>query len=142
MDRLFLDTNILIDLLAKRSPFDKAAAELASLADLEKVHLVVSALSFANAFYILSKYTTSKNVKEEIRKFKILTETADLTDKVIEQGFESDFVDFEDSLQYFCAISKSCTHLISRNGKHFKNSTIQVMNAEEYMNLFIKATRE
>ncbi|WP_111672431.1 type II toxin-antitoxin system VapC family toxin [Algoriphagus litoralis] len=134
MDRLFLDTNIVIDLLARRSPFDRAASEVASLADLEKVELVVSALSFANAFYILSKFTSSKIVKEEIRKFKILTDTSDLTDKVLEQGFESNFGDFEDSLQYFCALSKGCTHLITRNGKHFKNSLLPVMNAEEYLN--------
>lgn len=134
MDRLFLDTNIIIDLLAKRSPFDQAAKGVASLADLGKVELVVSALSFANAFYILSKFTSPKIAKEEIRKFKILTETSDLTDKVLEQGFESNFVDFEDSLQYFCALSKGCSHLITRNGKHFKNSLLPVINAEEYLN--------
>jgi predicted nucleic acid-binding protein len=134
MDRLFLDTNIVIDLLAKRSPFDQAASEVASLADLGKVELVVSALSFANAFYILSKFMSPKIAKEEIRKFKILTETSDLTDKVIEQGFESNFLDFEDSPQYFCALSKGCTHLIARNAKHFKNSLLPVKNAEEYLN--------
>lgn len=138
MDRLFLDTNIVIDLLAKRTPFDRAAAAIASLADLEKVQLVTSVLTFANAFYILSKYAATDTVKEEIRKFKILTETADLTDKILEKGFESEFLDFEDSLQYFCAISKNCSHIITRNGKHFKNSVIPVMTAEEYINSFSK----
>jgi predicted nucleic acid-binding protein len=134
MDRLFLDTNIVIDLLAKRSPFDKSAAGVASLADLEKVELIVSALTFANAFYIISKYADSIKVKEEIRKFKILTKTADLTDRNLEKGFESIFLDFEDTLQYHCALSENCTHLITRNGKHFKNSVLPVMTAEEYLN--------
>lgn len=133
MDRLFLDTNIVIDLLAKRAPFDQAAAGIASLADMGKVELIVSALTFANSFYILSKYAESGKVKEEIRKFKVLTKTADLTDRIIEKGFESDFFDFEDALQYHCSIKENCTRIITRNGKHFKNSTLPVMTAEEYL---------
>jgi predicted nucleic acid-binding protein len=133
MDRLFLDTNIVIDLLAKRAPFDAAAAGIASLADMGKIELIVSALTFANAFYIISKYADPDKVKEEIRKFKILTKTADLTDRILEKGFESDFLDFEDALQYHCALSANSTHIITRNGKHFRNSTLPVMMAEEYL---------
>lgn len=133
MDRLFLDTNIVIDLLAKRAPFDTSAAGIASLADIEKVELIVSALTFANAFYIISKYSDADKVKEEIRKFKILTKTADLTDRILEKGFESNFQDFKDAIQYHCALTESCTHLITRNGKHFKNSILPVMTAEEYL---------
>jgi hypothetical protein len=72
-------------------------------------------------------------VKEEIRKFKILTKTADLTDRILEKGFESGFLDFEDALQYHCALSENSTHIITRNGRHFKNSILPVMRAEEYL---------
>jgi len=44
MRRVLLDTNIIIDLLAKREPFDKDARKLFSLADKEKVTLYTSAL--------------------------------------------------------------------------------------------------
>jgi predicted nucleic acid-binding protein len=133
MDRLFLDTNIVLDLLAKRSPFDHPAKEIVSLADMGKVEIIVSALTFANSFYILSKYVHSKTAIEEIKKFKILTQTSDLTDRILEKGLESSFPDFEDSLQYHSAISGNCSHIISRNGKHFKSSVLPVMTADEYL---------
>ncbi len=133
MDRLFLDTNIVLDLLAKRSPFDHPAKEIVSLADMGKVEIIVSALTFANAFYILSKYVHSKTAIEEINKFKILTQSSDLTDRILEKGLESSFPGFEDALQYHSAISCNCSHIITRNGKHFKSSVLPVMTAEEYL---------
>jgi len=59
MTNLFIDTNIVIDLLAKREPFYEAAAKLFSLADRGKVKLCVSALTFANTNYVLSKMNNS-----------------------------------------------------------------------------------
>ena len=73
-------------------------------------------------------------MKEKIRKFKVIAETSDLTDKVIEKGLSSRFSDFEDALQYHCAIKMECNILITRNEKDFKNSDIPVMTPDEYLN--------
>ena len=54
-DRLFLDTNLMLDLLGEREPFYDTAAKIATLADKGKIKLIVSALSYSTIFYILSK---------------------------------------------------------------------------------------
>ena len=132
-DRLFLDTNLMLDLLGEREPFYDTAAKIATLADKGKIKLIVSALSYSTIFYILSKYENPKIVKEKLRKFKIISDTSDLTGKIIEKGLSSNFSDFEDALQYHCAIKADCNILITRNGKDFKESEIPVMTAEEYV---------
>ncbi|MEX2380602.1 MAG: PIN domain nuclease, partial [Vicingaceae bacterium] len=81
----------------------------------------------------LSKYEKAALVKEKVQKFKVLAETADLSDKVIEQGLASNFADFEDALQYYCAIAKGCDVLISRSEKDFKMSNIPVLSPTEYL---------
>lgn len=53
MKKLLIDTNIIIDLLAKREPFYNEAALLFTLADKNKIQLSVSSLTFANINYIL-----------------------------------------------------------------------------------------
>ena len=132
-DRLFLDTNLMLDLLGEREPFYDTAAKIATLADKGKIKLIVSALSYSTIFYILSKYENPKIVKEKLCKFKIISDTSDLTGKIIEKGLSSNFSDFEDALQYHCAIKADCNILITRNGKDFKESEIPVMTAEEYV---------
>ena len=56
MKQLLIDTNIIIDLLARREPFYEDAAKLFSLADKNMVRLSVSSLSFANTNYLLQKH--------------------------------------------------------------------------------------
>jgi len=132
-NRLFLDTNVLLDLLGEREPFYDSIAKIATLADKGRVKLIVSTLSYSTVFYLLSKFENSEIVKEKLRKFKIISESSDLTDKIIEKGLSSNFSDFEDALQYHCALKADCNILITRNGKDFKESEIPVMTAEEYL---------
>jgi len=132
-DRLFLDTNVVIDLLGERKPYYNSIARIATLADKKKVKLIISALSYPIIFFILSKYEAPEIVKEKLRKFKIISITADLTDQVIDKGLASKFTDFEDSLQYHCAINLACNILITRNEKDFKTASIPVMKPKEYL---------
>ncbi|MCF8367330.1 MAG: PIN domain-containing protein [Bacteroidales bacterium] len=133
MDKLFLDTNVVLDLLGERELFYDAAAKIATLADKGKVILSVSALSYSTVYYLLSKFEDKEVVKEKLRKFKLIAETSDLTDKIIDKGLSSKFTDFEDALQYYCAIKMDCNILITRNEKDFKASAIPVMTPDEYL---------
>ncbi len=132
-DNIFLDTNVALDLLGEREPFYNSVAKIASLADKREIQLVVSALTWSTIYYLLTKFEDKELVKEKIRKFKVITETSDLTDKIIEKGLASKFSDFEDSLQYYCAVENNCNALITRNGKDFKESSIPVLSPDEYL---------
>lgn len=132
--RLFLDTNVVLDLLGEREPFYKSAAIIATLADKGEIQLIVSALTYSTVFYILSRYESNEAVKEKIRKFKVIVETSDLTDRIIDKGLASKFTDFEDALQYYCAVKLDCDILITRNVKDFKESDIPVLTPDEFIN--------
>ena len=136
MRRLFIDTNIILNLLGERDLFYEAVAKLATLADRGKVTLVVSPISFATVNYFLSKFETSQIAREKLRKFKILTEVCQLDEHIIDKGLNSSFKDFEDSLQYFSAVDSGCEIIITRNGKDFKNSLLPVMTANEFLKSF------
>ncbi len=131
--RLFIDTNIMLDLLGERLPYYDSIAKIATLADRGEVSIVVSALSYSTVAYLLSKYKSTEKVKDKLRKFKIISEISDLDEKTIEKGLNSNFSDFEDSLQYFCALKSDCNVILTRNQKDFKESNIPVMSANEYL---------
>ncbi|MGS2739189.1 type II toxin-antitoxin system VapC family toxin [Sinomicrobium sp. M5D2P17] len=131
--RIFIDTNVMLDFLGERQPFYENAARLATLADKGKLKIVVSPISFATVNYFLAKFETPEIAKEKLRKFKIISDICRLDEHTIEKGLNSSFKDFEDALQYFCAIDADCEIIITRNGKDFKESLIPVMTAGEYL---------
>lgn len=131
--RLFIDTNVMMDLLGERVPHYDSIAKIATLADKGKIKMVVSAFSYPTVYYLLSKFENSENVKEKLRKFRIISEVSDLDEITIEKGLASDFKDFEDALQYHCALKADCDILLTRNAKDFKESSIPVMSADEFL---------
>ena len=130
---LFLDTNVMLDLLGERVPFYDSVAKIATLADKGDINLVVSALSYATVNYFLVKFEDAEKAKEKLRKFKTISNISGVDELIIEKGLNSSFKDFEDSLQYFSALKSDCTIFITRNVKDYKEADIPVMTAEEYL---------
>ena len=133
MRKLYLDTNIILDLLARRMPFYTEAAELFSLADQKKLTLSISSLSLADIYYILSKQNPQMEVRKILRKFKILVIVLPLDNKITDLALNSEFRDFEDAIQYFTAIENGQEMIITRNLSDFKDSKIPVMTAGEFI---------
>ena len=71
MKKLFIDTNILLDLLAKRTPYYKEAAALFSLANKDRILLSISSLSIVNIHYILRKLKSGREAGRIIRDYII-----------------------------------------------------------------------
>ena len=133
MDRILVDTNIVLDLLGKRFNFFQEAQELFTMSDRKQVKLFISSLTFADTYYILSQQLKMNNVRKILRKFKILTEILPLNDKIIELALESDFKDFEDAIQYYTALENNINIIVTRNLKDFKPAKITVLTAKQYV---------
>ena len=133
MRKLFLDTNIVLDLLAYRMPFYTEAAELFSLADKKEIKLSISSLCLADTHYILSKQNHDLEVRKILRKFKVLVNVLPLDDKIEDLALNSEFRDFEDAIQYYTAIENDQDILITRNQQDFRDSKIPVMTAGEFI---------
>ncbi|MEL1245296.1 PIN domain-containing protein [Flavobacterium sp. DGU11] len=133
--RLFLDTNVMLDLLGKREPFFESAAIIVSLADKGKATLSVSGLSYSTTDYFLKKITSPSKSIESLRKFKTISDIVALDEVIIEKSLNSGFLDFEDSLQYFSAIKAGAQFIITRNVKDFKDPEIPVLTPDEFLAL-------
>ncbi len=133
MERIFVDSDIILDLLGHREPFYKYAAELFSQADKGNVHLFVSSLSFSNLNYLLSRQYSADQSRMKLLTFKTLVSVLSVTDKIVELALSSDFKDFEDGLQYYTATENEIKLLLTRNLKDFRTAEISVMTAEQFL---------
>lgn len=131
--RVFIDTNIMLDLLGERKPFYEPIAKIATLAEKGAVTMIVSPLSFTTVNYFLCKFENAKIAVEKLRKFKILCEICTLDTHTVEKGLNSSMKDFEDALQYFSATESGCEIIITRNGKDFAKSLLPVMTSDEFL---------
>lgn len=136
MDKIFVDSDIILDLLTGRQPHYYSAAELFSLADEGSLKISVSSLSFSNVNYILSRQYNGDQVRKMLLKFKTLVSVLSVNDKTIELALSSEFKDFEDAIQYYTAIENKIEILLTRNLKDFRKAKISVLTAEQYLNSF------
>jgi len=133
MEKILVDTNIVLDLLVKREEFYQEAQELFTLADHKDVKLYISSLTIANIHYILTRNLKSDETRKILIKFKVLVEVLPMTDKILELALVSDFKDFEDAIQYHTALEHEMDLILTRNKKDFKKSVLPVLTAKEYL---------
>ena len=132
MRRLFLDTNIVVDLLDRREPFCHDAVRLFSMAYKEHVQLIVSPMTFATASFLLRKHSP-EGVRNLLSNFRQLACVAATDERTVDDSLASPFQDFEDAMQYYTALHANADVIITRNGKDFKASRLPVMTASEYL---------
>lgn len=131
MKRIFLDTNFVIDYLL-RSEYKLLCQDFLAKGALDGWKFYVSALTIANFAYIARKYDKA-SLYSHLRTLAKIFEIVDLTVTEIDMSIAMKANDFEDALQYHCALNTGCSVIITRNGKDFGFSKIPVMSAAEYL---------
>jgi predicted nucleic acid-binding protein len=132
MKHIFMDTNVVIDFLADRYPFSLQAAQIFKLADMGKAQIYISAVSYNNIYYVLRQSLNNLATIKLLEGLEELTKVADVTRDVIKKSLKTDFTDYEDAIQYYCALSIPDIHfIVTRNVKDFKKSLIPILNPEE-----------
>ena len=132
MTKLFLDTNIVVDLLERREPFCHDAVRLFSMAYNRQVQLIVSPMTFSTASFLLHKHG-SEGVRNLLSNFRQLSRVAAANERTVDDSLASQFKDFEDAMQYYTALRAKADIIITRNGKDFVHSKLPVMTAGEFI---------
>lgn len=136
MDKIFIDTSIILDLLLERHPDHKYAAHLFTLADKGNIEIYISSLCFSHLDYIISKQHNKSETRRILIRFKLLVNILSVDDKIISLALSSSFSDFEDAIQYYTALENNIPILITRNLKDYKKTSISMMTAEMYLQVY------
>jgi len=127
MTNIFVDTNILVDLIADRKPFSKFAIELFNKAEDGKISLYTSSHSIATTHDLLKKYIDEKTLREILYSLLTFVTVVPVDLDVLKKGLLSKHKDFEDAIQMMCAYSiEKIDCIVTRNIKDFKDCEIPV----------------
>jgi predicted nucleic acid-binding protein len=133
---IFIDTDIVLDLLLNRAPFNMASARLFTLVQRGVIEAAVSSLTFANGFYLLRKKVPADTAKAMLSTLKSWITVLPVESSTVDKALASPFNDFEDALQYHAALPSGASVIITRNIRDFKNAALPVMTAEEFLAQF------
>jgi predicted nucleic acid-binding protein len=133
---IFVDTNIILDVFAKRRPHYSKGMAIWSLVETNEVSGFVSAISYNNVYYVLNNAENSVVARKAMIIMRDLFTTVPLDEKIINMSIDSDFVDFEDAIQYFSATRVDADCIITRNKKDFKLSDVPVLSPEEFLSIY------
>ena len=135
MKMVFVDTNVLLDLLLEREPWARDAALLFSMADRKEVELLCCSLSFSTAVYLMQrfKYTRMEIVKK-LTIVKSICTISTVNEAVIDRMLQSDFADLEDAIQYYSALAFGADIIVTRNTSDFASARIPVLTPHEFIN--------
>ena len=91
-----------------------------------------SAIAFINVNYFLKKFTPITRI-EALKRIRTVVSIIEVNQETIDFALNSNFTDFEDAVQYYAAISANTDAIITRNIKDYKQSTIPVLTAEQFL---------
>ena len=136
MKRVFVDANIVIDLLCERYPWFPSVMRIFNMADRGQIELYCSTLSLGTASYLME--TRKMSPRDIFESIDLLCQicTPTLVDaSVVRQALSSNFTDFEDALQHYSAKTISADCIVTRNKKDFGASEIPVYELDDFITL-------
>lgn len=135
MKKVFIDTNVLIDVVEQRKPFFLYCANILELAVANRIEVYATALTFVNTIHIARKSLGTDTVIGKLEALRRYIHISPMTEKEMNNAFNLPCKDMEDSLQYCSAISAGCNILVTRNTKDFPKSDIcDILTPQEFLN--------
>ena len=136
MEKVLIDTDVILDFFFDRQPFSEHAANVLSLCELKKIQGFVTPVIISNVYYLLRQTAKHEKVIEKLSSLLSLTDVLIIDKQTIIQAINSKFKDFEDALQNYSAENaKEINAILTRNTKDFKNSKIAVFTPENYIKM-------
>lgn len=132
MKRVFIDTNVVLDFVLCREGEQKAM-DVFQMGEDGLVQLVVSFLTMANVAYIARKHRSRTELNEYLRELASLFHILPMDEAQFNEALNNESPDFEDMLQYQCAVYHNCDVIITNNTKHFVFSEIKVQTPSEFL---------
>ena len=138
MDKVLIDTDVILDFFFDRQPYAEYSAQVIGLCETNKIKGFVTPVIFSNVYYLLRRTAQHDKVIDNLKQLLGITDVLAMDKEVVTNALNSGFKDFEDSLQNFAAMKHGAIDVIlTRNLKDFSKSDIGVLTPESYIKSII-----
>ncbi|MDD4890478.1 MAG: PIN domain-containing protein [Phycisphaerae bacterium] len=131
--KVFVDTNVLLDVLARREPFYADSAGVWTLTEAGRVNGFVSAVSLPTLFYLLSRSRGRREARGAMALLRDIFTLVPTDAQIISRAIDCDIEDFEDAIQFFSALRAGAATLITRNPKDFPTTDVSIQTPTQFL---------
>jgi len=122
----------MLDVSLQRKPFYLPALNLLELCYQSHFKALTSSIAFINTNYFLNKLAPQTRL-QALKRLRSVVSIIEVNEAIIDMALASEFSDFEDGVQFYTAKGAGVDTIITRNIKDYKQSTIPVLTAEEFL---------
>lgn len=141
MNKVLIDTDVILDFFFDRQPFVEYSAQVLGLCETNKIKGYVTPVIYSNVYYLLRQTARHDKVIHSLKQLLMITDVLVMDKEVVSNALNSGFKDFEDSLQNFAAMGHGEIDVIlTRNLKDFSKSEIGVLTPESYIKTLFSKT--
>ena len=134
MDKVLIDTDVILDFFFDRKPFAEYSTEILNLCEGNKLSGFTTPVIISNVYYLLRKTAKHDIIVEKIKQLLSIIEIIKMDKNAVFNALNSEFNDFEDALQNYSAIENGEIRIIlTRNIKDFKKSELAIFTPETYL---------
>lgn len=135
--KLLIDTNVVLDVLLRREPFSKTAAEVLNLTQRDDVREYVSASAITDIYYIANKQMKDRDaVRDLLKRLLMVVSVAAVSKREIQNALNLAWRDFEDSVQYSVALLNEMDGIVTRNPSDYQEANMRIWLPEQALELF------
>lgn len=135
MKKIFVDTNILLDVFLDRQPFCHPAQVLWTLSQTKKIQAAISAISINNIFFIIKKSASIEKAYVAVESLLDFFEIIELNSHILSKAFKMNREDFEDAIQYQSALKFGAEAIVTRDPSGFTKSILPILDTSQYLAL-------
>ncbi len=135
--KLLIDTNVVLDVLLRREPFFRTAAEVLNLTQRDEVREYVSASAITDIYYIANKQMKDRDaVRDLLKRLLMIVSVAAVSEWEIQNALNLAWGDFEDSVQYSVALLNEMDGIVTRNPSDYQEANMRIWLPEQALELF------
>lgn len=136
MEKVLIDTDVILDFFFDRMPFSEESSQILSLCEKKEIQGYVTSIMVSNIYYLLRKTAKHEKVIDNLKMLLNVVNVTTTNKNVVLEALNSEFKDFEDALQNFSAQNdEKITIILTRNVKDYKTSNLSIMTPENYLKI-------
>lgn len=134
---LLIDTDILLDIALKRIPFFEDSVKIINLIESKKFNGFIAWHTLSNFYYLIVHGSGKNKAKDFIKDLLEFVYVAETKTDDAKKAVQMKVPDFEDALQISAALVYNADFIITRNVRHYKNSTMTALTPETFLKKYI-----
>lgn len=135
MRQILIDSDVILDLFISREPHHAQAVRFFSY--IERNSRTISAsttpVAVANVSYILAKLKNQRYAVGKLRELRTIVAILPMDQSCVDLALAKPYRDFEDALQYQCAVVNGIRILVTRNERDFPSGDVEVLSPLEFL---------